>query len=51
MIRATPPDLDPATRAAVEGLYAALCGLIVYVAWLLRRPSPIMSREERRGRG
>lgn len=48
MINATPPDLDPTTRVAVEGLYAALCSLITYVAWLLRRPSPLASRAERR---
>jgi hypothetical protein len=40
--------IDPATRATLETLYAALCSAIVLVARALGRPSPLMDRAERR---
>jgi hypothetical protein len=49
-MHATPPQptLDPATRAALEALYAALCSAVVLVARALGRESPLRNREERR---
>lgn len=44
----TQPTLDPATRAALEALYAALCSAVVLVARALGRESPLRSRDERR---
>lgn len=41
-------NLDPATRAAIEAAYAAACSLVVVLARLLGRESPLRTREERR---
>jgi len=40
--------MDPATRAALEGLYAALLSAVVLLARALGKPCPVVTREERR---
>mgnify|MGYP001577497335 CR=1 FL=1 len=40
--------MDPATRAALEGLYAALLSAGVLLARALGKPCPVVTREERR---
>lgn len=40
--------MDPATRAALEGLYAALLSAVVLLARALGKPCPVLTREERR---
>lgn len=44
----TPPQLDAATRAALEALYSVLLSAVVVLARTLGRPSPIVTRSERR---
>lgn len=46
--RPPPPNLDPATRAALEALYGALCSAVVMLAKALGHENPLRSREERR---
>lgn len=43
-----PPQLDTTTRVALEALYAALCSALVLLARALGKPSPIVTRSERR---
>ena len=40
--------MDTTTRATLEALYAALCGAVVMLAKALGKPSPIVTRAERR---
>lgn len=40
--------MDATTRATLEALYAALCGAVVMLAKALGKPSPLVTRSERR---
>jgi hypothetical protein len=40
--------MDATTRATLEALYAALCGAVVMLAKALNKPSPLLTRAERR---
>lgn len=41
-------NLDPATKVALEGLYAALLSAVVLLARVLGKPCPVTTRAERR---
>jgi len=40
--------MDPATRTALEALYAILLSAVVQLARVLGKPCPVQTREERR---
>ena len=48
MIHPNPSPLDPAVRAALEPLYAALIAAVVVLARVMEKPCPVITRAERR---
>lgn len=48
MQHSTNPNLDTATRLALEALYSVLLSAVVQLAKVLGKPSPVLTRAERR---